>query len=281
MSTRVDGIAPSTVLRSRPRAPLPPDMHRRRSRRVREEGLTLVEMMIVVALLALVAVGVSFGIGALHRTKLRSAAMDVVAAARFAYHRAVSRSSTVRLAFDLDAHTIAVEEARGHVTLDVSEDAESDDEEDRSAADPWARAQARLDGSMSAQLGRSAFGPIEGSDGDPIEKYLPHRLPVVEGGIVEAAEGDPSAALAEAGEPEVRLYRLVTPHEPEPRETGRGYVYFFPGGRTERAYIYLTDDDGTNVYTVEIHPLTGRAVVHRGEIEPMELSDEGELRDPG
>ncbi|MCB9611325.1 MAG: prepilin-type N-terminal cleavage/methylation domain-containing protein [Sandaracinus sp.] len=256
-------------------------MPHRRPRRVREEGLTLVEMMIVVALLALVAVGVSYGIGALHRTKLRSAAMDVVGAARFAYHRAVSRSATVRLAFDLDAHTIAVEEANGHVTLDVSEDAESDDEEDRSAADPWARAQARLDGSMSAQLGRSAFGPIEGSDGSPMKKYLPHRLPVVEGNELAAAEGDPRAAAAALDAPEVRIYRVITPHEPEPRETGRGYVYFFPGGRTEHAYIYLTDDDGTNVYTVEIHPLTGRAMVHRGELEPEEMSDEGEVRDPG
>lgn len=256
-------------------------MNRSPHRRAREEGVTLIEMMIVVVLLALVAVGVSYGIGALHRTKLRSAAMDVVSASRFAYHRAVTRSNTVRIAFDLDAHTIAIEEAHGHVTLDVSEDAESDDEEDRSASDPWMRAQARLDGSMSAQLGRSAFGPIEGSDGEPMEKYLPHRLPVVESGIVEAAEGDPRAALMAAGDPEVRIYRLVTPHEPEPRETGRGYVYFFPGGRTEHAYVYLTDDDGTNAYTIEIHPLTGRAVVHRGELEPTEMADEGDLRDPG
>lgn len=256
-------------------------MTRSPHRRAREEGVTLIEMMIVIVLLAFVAVGVSYGIGALHRTQLRSAAMDVVSASRFAYHRAVTRSNTVRIAFDLDAHTIAVEEAHGHVTLDVSEDADSDDEEDRSAADPWARAQARLDGSMSAQLGRSAFSTIEGSDGDPMEKYMPHRLPVVESGIVEAAEGDPRAAIAAAGEPTVRIYRLITPHEPEPRETGRGYVYFFPGGRTEHAYVYLTDDDGTNAYTIEIQPLTGRAVVHRGEVEPTTLEDESDLRDPG
>jgi general secretion pathway protein H len=250
-----------------------------RRHRVREEGLTLIEMMIVVALLALVAVGVSYGIGALHRTKLRSAAMDVVSASRFAYHRAITRSNTVRIAFDLDAHTIAVEEAHGHVTLDMSEDADRDEEEDRSASDPWARAQARLDGSMSAQLGRSAFGPIEGSDGSPMRKYLPHRLPVVESGAVDPGT-DPAAALALAGDPEVRIYRLVTPHEPEPRETGRGYVYFFPGGQTEHAFVYLTDR-GDNAYTLEIHPLTGRAVVHRGEVEPTELSDEGDVRDPG
>ena len=91
---------------------------------------------------------------------------------------------------------------------------------------------------------------------------------------------DPAASLALAGEPEVRVYRLVTPHEPEPRETGRGYVYFFPGGQTEHAFVYLTDS-GDNAYTLEIHPLTGRAVVHRGELEPTELSDEGDLRDPG
>ena len=42
--------------------------------------MTLIEILIVIALFALVATGVSMGIGALHRTKLRSAAMDVAAA---------------------------------------------------------------------------------------------------------------------------------------------------------------------------------------------------------
>ena len=41
--------------------------------------MTLIEILIVIALFALVATGVSMGIGALHRTKLRSAAMDVAA----------------------------------------------------------------------------------------------------------------------------------------------------------------------------------------------------------
>ncbi|HJL44968.1 MAG TPA: prepilin-type cleavage/methylation domain-containing protein, partial [Polyangiaceae bacterium LLY-WYZ-15_(1-7)] len=81
-------------------------------------------------------------------------------------------------------------------------------------------------------------------------------------------------------EAEVRITRLFTPHEREPRETGRGYIYFFPGGRTEHAVVQITDGED-NVYSIEVHALTGRAEIHAYAHEPVELDDESELRDPG
>lgn len=237
------------------------------------------EVLIVIAIFAVIAVGVSFGIGALHRTKLRSGAVDIVGASRFAYHRAVSRAQTVRIVLDLDAHTLSIEEAHGHVTLDVSDDADIDPSEDRAGSDPWARAEARLSGSLSAQLGRSAFSPIAGSDGRPMKRYMPRRLPV-SGSSPLTAES--AAALAASGtQPNVRILRLTTPHEREPREQGRGYIYFFPGGRAEHAFVLLSDSNAEHFYTVEIHPLTGRAIVHPGIVDPPQVLDADEVRDNG
>ena len=61
--------------------------------------------------------------------------------------------------------------------------------------------------------------------------------------------------------------RVHTPHEPLPREEGKAYVYYFPGGVTEHSIIQLSDGED-RVYSVEIHPLNGRAVIHRFEYEP-------------
>lgn len=220
---------------------------RRRSR----QGMTLIEMMIVVIIVALAAAGTSYALGALERTQLRSACMRISAAARFAYNRAIGQGTTVRLALDLDSDTMGFEEAHGRVTLTRGDDAtrERIDEDgeggDTSAVDPWEAARARLESTLRPSFGASPFASIEG------RRYA-------------------TAALGRG----ITIERLVAPHEPEPRTRGRGSIYFFPGGQTEHAVIWLSDG-GDRVYSVEIHPLTGRARVYDHAYEPDELLDEG------
>ena len=64
--------------------------------------------------------------------------------------------------------------------------------------------------------------------------------------------------------------KLIVPHEPEPLEQGKGAVHFFPGGMTEHAVIQLSDGADA-IYSVEIHPLTGRAQIYPEAYEPKEL----------
>ncbi len=237
-----------------------------------EHGLTLIEIMIVVAIFALVATGVSMGVGALYRTQLRSSAVDIASAARFAYHRAVVRSSTVRIVLDMGAHAISVEEAHGDITLDMSENREVG-EDDESAVDPWAAAEAELGQSQQAHVGRSAFAIIADDDGEPLARYSPRRFPVTDSRVIPP-EGPTGTA-------NVRITRLFSPHEEEPRESGKGYIYFFAGGLAEHAVVQITDEND-NVYSVEIQPLTGRGKVYSYAYEPEDLDDEDEdLRDPG
>ncbi len=65
---------------------------------------------------------------------------------------------------------------------------------------------------------------------------------------------------------------LMTTHQQEVQESGRGYIYFFPTGRTEKAYIYLSMADET--FTVETFPLLGRVRIH-----PEKLAARGVLDD--
>ncbi len=230
------------------------DAARRSARRraASRAGMTIIEIMIVVLILAIAASGASYGFGALNRTQLRSACMRLTAASRFAYNRAITRGTTVRIALDFREGTMAIEEAHGRVTLARTDDArrldlERDgDGEDLSAVDPWAAATARLADTLHPSFGASPFAPIPG------RHYAPQ--PVADG---------------------VRIERLITPHEAEPRERGVGHIYFFPHGQTEHAVVWLGDGSDT-VFSVEIHPLSGRARVRASAYEPEQLLVEGD-----
>lgn len=232
--------------------------------------MTLIEVMIVIVIGALLVVGASTGLGAIARTNMRAAAMTIGSASRFAYHRAVTHGKTVRIALDFDAHTIGIEEAHGQVILadpDADENEDSDEEDDGSR-DPWAAAQASLDDTMQANLGRASFSTIgteerSDSDGDgepevtitPLDRFLPRPL-----------DG-------------VQLNLLITPHEREARMSGKGYIYFFPSGRTETAIVQLVNEDEV-IYSIQIDALTGRAEIFSYARDEGDLEDL-EIRDPG
>ena len=214
--------------------------------------MTLIEMMIVVLIIAVAATGLSVGFGALTRTHLRSACMRVAAASRYAFNRAISQGTTVRLAFDMESHEMSFEEAHGNVTLARVDDARRLDIEhggdgsDAAGVDPWAAARARLEDTLRPSFGASPFTTLEGS------RY--QAAPLGDG---------------------VEIDRLITPHEAEPREEGTGHLYFFPSGQTEHAVVWVTDG-GERVFSIEIHPLTGRARVREGAYEPEELIVDGD-----
>lgn len=242
----------------------------RRRRAKRTEGMTLIEIMLVIVIGALLVVGASTGLGAIARTNMRAAAMTIGSASRFAYHRAVTHGKTVRIALDFDAHTIGIEEAHGQVILadPNAEDDEDDEDDDDGSRDPWAAAQASLDDTMQASLGRASFSTIgteERSDRDgdgrsevtiaPADRFLPRPL-----------DG-------------VMLNLLISPHEREARMSGKGYIYFFPSGRAETAIVQLTNEDDI-VYSVQIDALTGRAEIFSYARDESDL-EALEIRDPG
>lgn len=210
--------------------------------------MTLIEIIIVIIVIALAATGITYSLSALTRANLRSACMTVTAGARFAYNRAISQGHTVRLVFDFDADQMSFEEAHGRVTLARLDDAtreELEDGEDGTAVDPWAAAQARLSDTLRPSFGASPFTAIAG------RRYQPR--PVASG---------------------ISIRQLIVPHEPEPRTEGRGAIYFFPGGQTEHAVVWV-GDDSDRVYSIELHPLTGRARVHDYAYEPEVMLDDG------
>jgi len=213
----------------------------------------LIEVILVVAIIAVIVTGATFGLGAVTRTRLRSASFRVMSAARYAYNRAITQGTTTRLHFDFEKNTMAVEESQTPVTLATGDDL---DGETGDAVDPWDLARRRLEKPLDKPVPRSPFRPITNSDGKEIKRYT--AQPVGDG---------------------ISVHGLITPHEIDTRTEGEGSVYFFPGGVTEQAVIQLSDSSDT-VYSIEIHPLTGNARIHNFAFEPLdEIDDEGEVRD--
>ena len=216
-------------------------------------GFTLIEVILVVAIMGIVISGATFGLGAITRTRLRSSAFKVASAARFAYNRSLTQGTTTRLRFDFEKNTMAIEETDTPVTLATEEQLEADPGQ---AVDPWDLARARLEKPLESIRPRSPFQPITNSSGKVLERYT--AQPVGDG---------------------ISIHALITPHEVDSRTDGEGSVYFFPGGLTEHSVIQLTDSSET-IYSVEIHPLTGAARIHNFAYEPLDdLDDEGDVED--
>ena len=223
--------------------------------------MTLIEIMIVIILIAIVSSGITYSFNALNRTYLRSGCMHISAAARYSYNRAIARNTTVRLAFNLDQGTMAFEESTIPITLArigderrefTSDQAHRDGEDhdatdiDSAGVDPWAAARARLANTIHPTFGASPFQALEGAH------YAAHPLG-----------------------PGISITRLYTPHEDDYRDSGIGHIYFFSHGQTEDAVVWLTDNY-EHTYSVELHPLTGRARVRAFAYEPEELILDGD-----
>jgi prepilin-type N-terminal cleavage/methylation domain-containing protein len=216
-------------------------------------GFTLIEVILVIAIIAFVITGATFGLGAITRTRLRSSAFRVASAAQFAYNRSLTQGTTTRLQFDFEKNTMAVEETDTPVTLATEEQLDAEGGE---AVDPWDLARSRLEKPLSPTVPKSPFQPITNRSGKALDRYT--AKPIGDG---------------------VAIHGLITPHEAHTRTDGEGAVYFFPGGVTEHAVIQLSDSSET-VYSIEIHPLTGNPRIHNFAYEPIdELDDEGEVRD--
>ncbi len=76
----------------------------------------------------------------------------------------------------------------------------------------------------------------------------------------------------------MKIKSVYTPRMTEPVTTGRVYLYFYPLGQTEPAIITLTDLTGESVYSLVVHPITGKVRIYNQEVRPnlgVRYDDEG------
>jgi general secretion pathway protein H len=227
--------------------------------------MTLIEIMMVVVIVAVGSAAASLGLNSLTKANLQSACVRLAALSRYAYHRALTQGTTVRVTFDFEKSTFAVSEAHGRVTLVRSDaplrteaerarknedDEASASDESGAAVDPWEAARQRIDKPDVLTLPPSPFAPLTNPSGKPISRFTTQPI------------GD-----------DIRLAKLIVAHEAKPRSEGKVDLFYFPSGLTQHAVVQVADKNDI-IYSVEIHPLTGRGKIHNAPYEPEVLMDD-------
>src|SRR5690606_24983904 len=112
------------------------------SKRRSQSGVTLIELLIAVGLVALMTGGVAYGMGAFGATRLRTSATMILSGIRTAMTHANTTGYPTRLVFDLDQRTVHLEQANARM-LRRMDDANRD-------ADPAAGAAAATEAEREA-----------------------------------------------------------------------------------------------------------------------------------
>lgn len=227
-----------------------------------ERGLTLIELLVTVAIIAIVTAAVLFGSGAVVNSRVRRAAALTTGAIRLAYTRASATSRPHRIVFDLDKSRIVIEETSGPMLVNSGEKSSNDKVVDTTGG---ASGQTQEERDAIAQADQILKGPRAPRPMfHPIQKLY---------GFDQAEEGGTGKFLGNG----VKIRRVETGHTPDGQTEGRAYLYFWPGGETERAAIQLATanagpDDGM---TLLVAPLTGKVKIVSGAKSLPEARDDG------
>jgi general secretion pathway protein H len=233
------------------------------TRQRRARAFSLIEIMVVVAIMGLMMGASVYGFRAVAKSELRGSASKLAGAIRYCFDRAVTTGSYYRIVLDLDGNkywaersddrtylTAGKEDAPGKgQALDVVAEEKKRDEEEKKLEE------------MAANVGGQQLVI------DPPPKPKRAKFQTFK-----------DATLPQVKLSRTRFFDVFTPRQREPYSKGRAYLYFFPDGHTERAIVRLSDG-GDSFYSLVVHPLTGRVEVVSGKVDVR--NDFGERDDEG
>jgi general secretion pathway protein H len=241
--------------------------HQRQVFRSLQRGVTLIEILVVLVLVALLASAAALGVGSIGASRLRGAAATVVAYSRVATTRTNATGRPVRIVFDLEKGRIWIEESTTSRALRANPDA-PDKKKTPSPDDDYQGPDADRARTAKAEGDAEAERFIEGKG-----KERPSFVPIK--GLEIAGE---SAGESRDLGGSIEYHQVQTEHDAEPHTEGRAYLYFWPGGETEWASVQLRrSGDKSPGLTVLVSPLTGRARIEHGYVELPKRNRDGDI----
>lgn len=222
-----------------------------RRSRAASRGLTLIEIFVVLAIIALVTGFAIAGSNQLPSARLKGSATMIASAIKVAYTRATATSRDLRLVMDLDTNRIWLEQSDIPMLVqskgkDASQGADPMTEKERAAMEEGAKI---------------LKGPPEPK---------PRFTPIATWGFGDTPETSASAKGGKPLERSITFRAVQTTHDDKARTSGRAYLYFWPGGRTELAAITIRMGDSLDddlAMTLLVSPLTGKVRIKGGAVE--------------
>jgi general secretion pathway protein H len=229
----------------------------------------LIEVMVAMMVIALIAtIGVK-GFRTVTKGSLREGSAHMSGAIRFLFDRASITGKYHRLVIDLNEGRYWAEVSDDRFFAPNQAESESDRqkrEEKEDAAEEEERKrqekQQLLYGGSSSSSSSSGVSSSSSFDMSKMEvgEFRPRRA--------RFAAFKETALKPVTLKKEVRIKSVYTPRMTDPVTAGRAYLYFYPLGQTEPAVITLTDKSGANVFSLVVHPITGRVRIYNEEVKP-------------
>ncbi len=214
----------------------------------------MIEILVALVIVALVAGGLFGGMGMVRRARLRDATTFLTSAIHVAYVHANATSRPTRLVLDFATRTVALEETEGRLVLqhDRAGGAAGANELEKEAI---AAGEDIVEGPHAP---RPEFHGVTRSELDAIARA---RETDDQGGQVHVANQLPK---------DIFFRQVEVAHEDDPVNSEQVYLYFWPGGQTERAAIQVqigAEAPNDDVMTVSVKPLTGQVTIDNGPVE--------------
>jgi general secretion pathway protein H len=228
-------------------------------RRAAHRGVTLIEILVVIAIIAVVSGVALAGSMQLPNARLRRSATMITSAIKVAYTRATATSRDLRLVMDLDESRIWLEESDAPMLV------QSKDQTGTGGAEAVTEAER----AAVAEGERILKGP-------PVPKPQFHSIKTY--GFADTEEGKGAKNLQRG----ITFRAVQTAHDDTAHTSGRAYLYFWRGGLTERASIQVrigTSSDDARTLTLLISPLTGKVSVKAGAAELQLPTDDEHASD--
>ncbi len=221
------------------------ELERKRATRWRasQQGLTLVEIMVVLAIVGLITVAMAPAIGGIFGARLVSSCNRLSGMIRYAYNLSTLKGKVHRVVINVTDGTYLVEEVeeKGECQgTELLDDGKKQSGPDLSGRKPGAGAE---EGAAAEEEDDSIVAGKEVVDKRVRKETLP-------GGV--------------------KFVGIMTRHNKTVVEDGTESIYFFPDGTGERALVWLTD--GEDTFTVEVKALQGTGFVHTEELDSKELT---------
>ncbi|MBL8957640.1 MAG: type II secretion system protein [Myxococcaceae bacterium] len=232
-----------------------------RQRAFTRSGFTLLELIIVIAIVGLLMGGAVMSMGALTGSKAKSSATELAGTIRLLYDSAALTGRTCRLVFELPSPKDDDTPVKYHAECAKTGLTARKDRDDELRE--WKEKERDREKEAKKREEDQRFKSLGGEGAPTMQELLAREKQRVE----DSAKYDAysNEEIAERALPDAVRVTVWTRHQRDAVKSGTAYMYFFPQGFTERAQIGISQ--GNNVWTLTVQSLTGKVAVVPEELE--------------